>query len=185
MKSFDWEENKNNELRSSRNITFEDVLFFIERGEIIDILENPNQEKYPGQRFFILNINEYIYYVPFVEDDDKIFLKTIIPSRKYKKIFRRKAMNTNYNDDELNIVEAIETRIYKSVDNLENEKKRYSEYAANAIRKDKRVNIRISDRDLKSIQRKAIEEGIPYQTLISSLLHKYLNGRLVDIQSVR
>ena len=85
MKFFDWDEEKNKELRISRNISFEDVLFYIEKKEIIDIVENPNQEKYPGQKVFIIEINDYIYYVPFVEDDEKIFLKTIIPSRKYTK----------------------------------------------------------------------------------------------------
>lgn len=83
VKLFDWDKEKNSELRKTRNISFEDVLFYIERGDILDIVENPNQEKYPGQKFFILKISEYIYYVPFVEDEEKVFLKTIIPSRKY------------------------------------------------------------------------------------------------------
>jgi len=85
MKLFDWDEEKNSELRKTRGISFEDVLFYIEKGEILDIVENPNQDKYSGQRFFILEINEYIHYVPFVEDEKKVFLKTIIPSRKYKR----------------------------------------------------------------------------------------------------
>ncbi|MCP5515468.1 MAG: DUF4258 domain-containing protein [Spirochaetales bacterium] len=85
MKLFDWDENKNRELRKTRNISFEDVLFLIEKGDIMDIVENPNQEKYPRQKYFILELNNYIYYVPFAEDDEKIFLKTIIPSRKYTK----------------------------------------------------------------------------------------------------
>jgi predicted DNA binding CopG/RHH family protein len=89
-------------------------------------------------------------------------------------------MKTEYSKEELEIVDSIENGDYKSVKNLEEEKKRYSTYASNTIKKDKRVNIRISERDLQSIQRKALEEGIPYQTLISSLLHKYINGRLVD-----
>ena len=85
MKLFDWDENKNRELRKTRNISFEDVLFLIEKGDIMDIVENPNQEKYPRQKYFLLELNNYIYYVPFAEDDEKIFLKTIIPSRKYTK----------------------------------------------------------------------------------------------------
>jgi predicted DNA binding CopG/RHH family protein len=90
------------------------------------------------------------------------------------------AMINKYSEEELDIVNAIEDGEFKSVNNLEKEKKMYSQYAANTLRKDKRVNIRISERDLQSIQRKALEEGIPYQTLISSLLHKYINGRLVE-----
>lgn len=92
-------------------------------------------------------------------------------------------MTDKYSDEELDIVKAIEGGDFKSVKTLEKEKQRYSEYAANTLRKDKRVNIRITERDLQSIQRKALEEGIPYQTLISSLLHKYINGKLVDSNS--
>jgi uncharacterized DUF497 family protein len=83
MKLFDWDEEKNSELRKIRGISFEDVLFYLEKGEILDIVENPKQDKYPGQKIFILEINEYIYYVPFAEDEKKVYLKTIIPSRKY------------------------------------------------------------------------------------------------------
>ncbi len=90
-------------------------------------------------------------------------------------------MGNSYSKEELDIVNAIENGAFVSVKNLDSEKLRYSEYASKTLKKDKRVNIRISERDLHSIQRKAIEEGIPYQTLISSLLHKYINGRLVDI----
>ncbi len=90
-------------------------------------------------------------------------------------------MKNNYSEEELEIVNAIENGEFTSIKNLDSEKLRYSKYAAKTLKKDKRVNIRISERDLHSIQRKAIEEGIPYQTLISSLLHKYINGRLVDI----
>ena len=94
-------------------------------------------------------------------------------------------MNNKYSKEELDIVNAIEKGEFRSVSSIDTEKKRYSEYAASTLRKDKRVNIRISMRDLQSIQRKAIEEGIPYQTLISSLLHKYINGRLIDINSIK
>jgi predicted DNA binding CopG/RHH family protein len=89
-------------------------------------------------------------------------------------------MKDNITKEEIDIIKDIESGKAVSVKDLEKEKKKYSEYAANTMRKDKRVNIRISERDLESIQRKALEEGIPYQTLISSLLHKYINGRLVE-----
>jgi hypothetical protein len=58
------------------------VVFFLLQGEVLDDLEHPNLEKYPGQRVFVLNIDEYIYLVPYIESEDEIFLKTIIPSRK-------------------------------------------------------------------------------------------------------
>ncbi len=94
-------------------------------------------------------------------------------------------MSNNYSEEELYIINGIEGGEFKSIKNLVKEKKRYSEYAANTLKKDKRVNIRMSERDLQSIQRKAIEEGLPYQTLISSLMHKYVNGRLVDINMIK
>jgi uncharacterized DUF497 family protein len=82
MKFFSWNQEKNQLLKAERDISFEEVVFNIERGNILDIVEHPNQAKYKNQRIFIVSINEYAYLVPFVETDDEIFLKTIIPSRK-------------------------------------------------------------------------------------------------------
>ncbi len=90
MKYFDWNQDKNKELIELRNISFEDVLFYIQNGAILDILEHVNQAKYLNQKYFVINISDYIYYVPFVEDKEKIFLKTIIPSRKLTKIYLSK-----------------------------------------------------------------------------------------------
>jgi predicted DNA binding CopG/RHH family protein len=66
------------------------------------------------------------------------------------------------------------------VDDFEAEAERYQEYARATFKKDRRVNIRISSKDLEGIQTRALEEGIPYQTLIASVLHKYVSGRLVE-----
>jgi len=85
MKHYDWSEEKNRQLHKERNITFEDVLFQIESGSLIGIIPHPNQEDYPHQQVYIVNIDDYIYLVPFVEDDEKVFMKTIIPSRKATK----------------------------------------------------------------------------------------------------
>ena len=90
-------------------------------------------------------------------------------------------MNIEYTREELELIESIEDGEWSSIENLEEEKGRYQEYAANTLKKDKRVNIRMSERDLRELQKKALEDGIPYQTLISSLLHKYVNGRLIDV----
>lgn len=81
---------------------------------------------------------------------------------------------------EREILESYENEEWSSVENLESEKLRYEEIARYTIQKNKRINIRISERDLNGIKLKAIEEGIPYQTLISSVLHKYVSGRLVE-----
>jgi predicted DNA binding CopG/RHH family protein len=82
--------------------------------------------------------------------------------------------------EELEIVEAFESGRLKSVPNLKSELKKHKEYAAATFQKDSRINIRISSKDLRSIQKRALSEGLPYQTLIASLLHKYVEGRLVE-----
>lgn len=85
---------------------------------------------------------------------------------------------------EKDILESYENDEWIEVPDMKNEIKKHAGYAKSTIRKDKRVNIRMSQRDLESIQRKALEEGIPYQTLISSLLHKFVNGRLIEKNNV-
>lgn len=78
--------------------------------------------------------------------------------------------------EEKEILESVERGEWKSVDDLPKRKAEFKEYAKATMKKDKRVNIRISARDLQELQRIAIREGLPYQTLISSILHKYING---------
>ena len=82
------------------------------------------------------------------------------------------------------ILEAYERGTFKSIPNIKKEIARYREYAKSALRKNKRINIRISETDIVHIQRKAVESGLPYQTLISSILHKYINNRFVDKKEV-
>jgi len=81
---------------------------------------------------------------------------------------------------EKEIAESVERGDWRSVRGVKKQIKRYQEYAKATVRKDKRVNIRMSEKDLIRIRKKAMEEGLPYQTLISSVLHRYANGRLVD-----
>ena len=85
MKYFSWNNEKNQLLKTERNISFEEVVFQIEKKRILDIVEHPNQEKYKGQKIFIISIHNYAYLVPFMESGEEIFLKTIIPSRKATK----------------------------------------------------------------------------------------------------
>jgi len=87
--TIEWNPEKNLALKASRNICFEDVESAIIAGKLIDILPHHNSKKYPNQKIFIVEINGYVYYAPFVENKKKIFLKTIIPSRKYNKKFKR------------------------------------------------------------------------------------------------
>lgn len=83
-------------------------------------------------------------------------------------------------EEEKELLTSYEADEWQSVENVEAEKQAYSEYARATFKKDKRVNIRISSKDLEAIQKRALEEGLPYQTLIASVLHKFVNGRLVD-----
>ncbi len=85
MKYFDWNKQKNELLKIERDVCFEDVLIAIESGQVLDIVEHPEKKRYPNQKILIININNYAYLVPFIEDKEKIFLKTIIPSRKATK----------------------------------------------------------------------------------------------------
>jgi len=84
-KYFNWNDEKNSLLVKERGISFEEVVFCIQNGRILNIVDHPNQKKYPNQRIYIVLINDYVYLVPYVENEDEIFLKTIIPSRKAKK----------------------------------------------------------------------------------------------------
>ena len=93
MKYYDWNNKKNEKLKTEREIGFEDVLIAIEDKKILDIIEHKNQKKYPNQKMFVININSYVYLVPFAEDECKIFLKTIIPSRKATKKYILKTGN--------------------------------------------------------------------------------------------
>ena len=82
VKRYVWNREKNQRLKAERSISFEEVLIHIANGDILDIIEHPNQEKYAGQRIFIIHIRDYAWLVPFVETETETFLKTIIPSRK-------------------------------------------------------------------------------------------------------
>jgi uncharacterized DUF497 family protein len=82
MKHINWNTEKSAKLKESRGICFEDIVYYIERGDILDDYLHPDQKKYPDQRIMVLGINNYAYLVPYVEDAEEIFLKTIIPSRK-------------------------------------------------------------------------------------------------------
>lgn len=89
MKYINWNKTKNIKLIKERGVSFEMCLVKIEQKEVLDILNNHN---YPHQKIFVLEIEGYVYLVPFVENDDEIFLKTIIPSRKFTKQYLKKRL---------------------------------------------------------------------------------------------
>lgn len=185
MKYFDWDKDKNELLKKSRNISFEQIISAITNGDLLSIEKN-SKAKYVDQKLFIVKIDEYIFVVPFVEDEEKYFLKTIYPSRKYtrdlilKIILNFKLMKYFYDLDpeEKEIEDAIERGEFVSVDNLEEELIKLKEVAVNTLERNKNINIRIPAKVLYKLKAMAIEEGLPYQTLVSSVLHKYVTGKI-------
>jgi len=85
MDTYLWDPEKNEWLIENRGLSFERITCLIEAGAVLDIIQHPNAERYPKQRMFIINIDNYAHLVPFVETEGDIFLKTIIPSRKATK----------------------------------------------------------------------------------------------------
>jgi len=85
MKYFAWSAEKDESLRKERGISFEELVYHIEQGDVADILEHPNQKRYPGQRVLVVVVDEYACLVPCIETEEEVFLKTIIPSRKATK----------------------------------------------------------------------------------------------------
>ena len=98
MKQILWDSDKNATLRRDRGVCFEDVLFALERGDLLDRLVHPNQDKYPGQQLLIVEIADYAYIVPYVETEEYLFLKTIIPSRKATRKYLRPHGDTDETD---------------------------------------------------------------------------------------
>ncbi len=85
MHAFDWDDEKHAFLERTRDVSLEDVLFHIQNGDVLDILRYPNESRYPNQRIIVLNVEGYVYLVPYVKQEGTRFLKTIIPSRKATK----------------------------------------------------------------------------------------------------
>lgn len=92
-------------------------------------------------------------------------------------------MSKKLDKEEKEILDSFEKGEWKSVPDVEKRKSEFQKYAAETLRKSKRLNIRISERDLLELQRKALIEGLPYQTYVSSILHKFVNGNLIEKSS--
>ena len=89
MKYFTWDEAKNERLKAERGVGFEELSFISNEATCSIPSRHPNQERYRGQRIFVVRRDDYVYLVPFVEDDASVFLKTIIPSRRATKRYLR------------------------------------------------------------------------------------------------
>lgn len=90
VKYIDWDREKSKKLKKERGISFEEIYLLIEKEEILEIINHPNQKQHGNQKIILVVIEEYVYMVPFVEDEKKYFLKTIIPSRKMTKNYLKK-----------------------------------------------------------------------------------------------
>lgn len=97
MKPFRWSSEKNDLLKSERGVSFEQMTVAIESGSLLDVLSHPNQARYPNQQILVVASDDYVYLVPFVEEVDHYFLKTVIPSRKATRDY----LNTDGKDVEL------------------------------------------------------------------------------------
>ena len=87
MKIYNWNAEKNEQLIVERGISFEEIVFYIENNGLLDDIAHPNSQDYSHQRIFVVAVESYVYLVPYVENKNEIFLKTIIPSRKFTKIY--------------------------------------------------------------------------------------------------
>ena len=159
---------------------FEDVLLAIEMGNVLDYLVHPNPEKYPNQSVFIIlvSIKNYVYIVPYIEDETTIFLKTIIPSRKMNKRYNTVVKMTNPDLDayEQDILKSVENNEWQSKGNLKERLNELQHFLKHE--KKKAVSIRLSESDLYELKRKSLENGIPYQNLIQILVHQYTHNKI-------
>ena len=89
MKPFDWDEDKNRWLKQERGVSFEQIVFSIAEGNLLDVIRHPNQTKYRGQWVYVVEVENYVYLVPYVEKTESVFLITLFPSRKYTRRYIR------------------------------------------------------------------------------------------------
>jgi len=95
VKFIAWDTEKNEKLKEERGISFEIALDIIFEEGLITVVDNPNRKKYQSQRLYIIGFHGYAYVIPCIEDEQKIFLKTIYPSRKYTKIYIKEEHETH------------------------------------------------------------------------------------------
>ena len=146
----------------------------------MDVVAHPNQDRYPGQSIYVLEIDGYIYLVPFVIGEE-ISEDDYPESKSNERIHRRRiVMNEQMDAEEREILEAFEQGNLHSQPGAAGEIEEARQAARNTFNKTRRVNLRVTDRDFDLAHLKAREEGIPYQTLLSSVIHKYLSGRLTE-----
>jgi hypothetical protein len=90
---FNYNQEKNLKLKKERGISFDEIISLIEDGFLIDVMNHPNQEEYPNQKIYLIDLDGYIWLTPFIQTDTEIFLKTAFPSRKYTKEYMKDKKN--------------------------------------------------------------------------------------------
>jgi len=164
---------KNKWLMLNRGISFKEIADVILSGNIIEILENPARN---NQQYLLIDIKSYTWVVPFlINKDEQIMLKTAFPSRKFHKKYGEKMERNKLTEEE----KLIENDIDK-LKPVSGEKKAKIKKILAGARKSRSISLRISVYDLDKLKEKAERTGIPYQTLINSILHKYLTNQLLE-----
>ena len=92
---FEWDPEKNEWLKENRGLSFEEIIFHLSKGDLWKVADHPDQEKYPGQKLYFVVVNSYIYIVPVVKEEEYILLKTIIPSRKATRDYKKEIGELN------------------------------------------------------------------------------------------
>lgn len=87
---YEYNAEKNIKLKEERGVSFEEIIYYIDNGFLLDVIEHPNKEKYIAQQFYVVDVEGYVHLVPFVKNGEKIFLKTIFPSRKHTKLYLKR-----------------------------------------------------------------------------------------------
>ena len=179
---------KNAKLRRERGVDFDTVLSALENNAIYRVTQHPNPEKYPHQFVCEVVIGDYIYIVPFVLQGEHgiFFQNSVREPQSDKKTQKDDPMKKNDRyafEDEADIeaIEAFERGELVPVKNQAAMKAMLKEAAINyRKKKEARINIRLPETDLEGLKLRAEEEGMPYQTLIASILHKFVTGRLTS-----
>lgn len=176
MKICVWNQEKNRQLIKERGISFEQIACLIEDGGVLDLVDYHNVDQYSHH----IDVNGYAYLVPLIEDEEKYFLITIIPSRKATKQYLKGGNDekNNLTKEEKDLVSSFEKGEWTTVKSYDREVKKLRQSARDTMKKDERITVRLTKADLRGIRQRAANEGIPYQTLISSLIHKYVVGSL-------
>jgi len=181
MKPLAWSPQKNAQLIAERQLCFESVVVAIEAGELLDVLEHPNQQRYPGQRVLVVRLEGYVHLVPYVETAEHLFL-TISKQRTTVMPEQNPAIQLDSDEQELlSEYNAGAWRRFTTPGVLQS----LRDAARATGHKDQRINIRLSSGDLQAIRTRALQEGVPYQTLISSVLHKYVSGTLQEQPAIQ